>query len=181
DSDQNGMNTLPIEVPLSISTKAKKMTCAIRRRIADGPRIRWKRTARSRPPKTGSSAWARTTASMAIAIRVTDHSTVTWESPRHGQKPGGIPAGNRPAIQRTVVMIREPVVNIQPGRHASRLGTHLLRAFRSIMALGTLPKCPFQLPWANSVEVVEAVDLIWMVRHSWFTLGDPLLRRRGGC
>ena len=69
------------------------------------------------------SAWARTTASMAIAIRVTDHSTVSCESPRQGQKSGGIPPGNRPAIQRTVVMIREPVVRIQPGRHASRLGT----------------------------------------------------------
>jgi hypothetical protein len=38
---------------------------------------------------------------------------VSWESPSHGQNPGGISPGNRAAIQRTVVMIREPVVRIQ--------------------------------------------------------------------
>ena len=58
--------------------RARRTTCAMRRTIADGPRILWKRTDRSRPPKTGSKAWARTTASMAIAMRVTDHRMVSW-------------------------------------------------------------------------------------------------------
>src|SRR5262245_60565020 len=71
---------------------------------------------------------------MAIAMNVTDNSTVIWESPRQGQKSGGIPPENRPAIERAVVMIREPVVRIQPGRNASRLGNRRVKEFPSITA-----------------------------------------------
>src|SRR5262245_44261284 len=158
DSDQNGMKTLPRDAPFSNSNRAKQMTCTINRRIADGPRTLWKRTARSRPPKTGSKALARTTASMAIAIRVTDHYMVSWESPRQGQKPGGIPPGNRPMVQRMVVMIREPVVRIQPGRNTSKLGNHRLRIALSITLLCALSGCR-PLLWVNTGAVVEAAHL----------------------
>jgi hypothetical protein len=57
---------------------------------------------------------------------------VSCETARQGQKSVGISSGNRATIQRTVVMIREPVVRIQPGRKDSKLGKCLLRAFLRI-------------------------------------------------
>jgi hypothetical protein len=74
---------------------------------------------------------------MTIAIRVTDPRMVSCESARHGHKSVGISSANRPAIQRTFVMIREPVVRIQPGRKDSKLGKRLLRAFLRITPLST--------------------------------------------
>jgi hypothetical protein len=71
-------------------------------------------------------------------------------------------------------MIREPVVIIQPGRNASRLGNHRVREFPSIipfLCARSLYAGPFFKE--NTGEVVEAADLIWIVRHLWFRLGDP--------
>ena len=64
---------------------------------------------------------------------------VSCETARQGQKSVGISSGNRATIQRTVVMIREPVVRIQPGRKDSKLGKCLLRAFLRITPLCTPP------------------------------------------
>jgi hypothetical protein len=70
-------------------------------------------------------------------------------------------------------MIREPVVIIQPGRNASRLGNHLIRVpsiipFLCVRSLYAGPSFK-----ENTGEVVEAADLIWIVRHLWVTLGNP--------
>src|SRR6185503_10954902 len=79
---------------------------------------------------------ARTTASMAIAMRVMDHSMVSWESARQGQRSEEATRGNRAAVQRLVVMSREPNVRIQPSTYTSRRGSHLLRAL-----LRAVPLC----------------------------------------
>jgi hypothetical protein len=68
---------------------------------------------------------------------------VSCETARQGQKSVGISSGNRATIQRTVVMIREPVVRIQPGRKDSKLGKCLLRAFLRITPLCTSRRGPF--------------------------------------
>src|SRR5690349_21992338 len=54
-------------------------------------------------------------------------------------------------------MIREPVVRIQPGRHASRLGNDLPRKFLSITLLCRLSECR-PTRQVNTNKVVEAAD-----------------------
>ena len=111
---------VPMDPPRCRSLRARQQGETINRRIADGPTMRWKRTERSRPPKTGSSACALTTASRAIAMSVTDHRTVIWERPSHGQKPEGVPDCTRAAAHSAVVVSNAPVARIDRG--SQRLG-----------------------------------------------------------
>lgn len=95
-----------------------------------------------------------------LKLRVTDHSMVSCESARQGQKPVGISSGNRAAIQRTVMMIREPVVRIQPGRKDSKLGERPLRAFLRITPLCTPPGAgPFLTSGQSGIWTVYTHNL----------------------